>query len=176
MRAEKQLIVEEIRRQVGSSPYVLLTDYSGLTVQQFAELRRRLKAVSAEYHVVKNTLLQRALEAAGLPKLNGALAGMTAVVTGGDGADVSAAARVLKQFYREFEKPKFKASVMGGQALSAAEIAAIAELPSLEELRGRIAGLLQEPARRLAVVLGAPAGQIARLLKAHAEKQQGTVA
>jgi large subunit ribosomal protein L10 len=171
MRPEKQQIVEELAGQVSSSPFVLLTDYTGLTVGQFAELRKRLRTCRAECHVVKNSLLLRAIEAAGLPKPDGSLAGMTAIVVGSGDAEIAAAAKVLKTFAREFEKPKFKLGVMGRQLLQAAEISALADLPTLNQLRAQLIGLLQTPATRIAVVLGAPASQIARVTKAHADKQ-----
>lgn len=176
MRPEKQLIVEELSKQVAASPYVLLTDYTGLTVQHFAELRKRLRAAHAECRVVKNTMLRHAVQAAGLPRLNGGLTGMTAVVTGRADSDISAAAKVLKQFEKEFEKPKFKLGLMGQRLLAAEEVAAVADLPTLEALRAQLIGLLQSPARRMAVVLAAPARQIARVLKAHADKQQAPAA
>jgi len=101
---------------------------------------------------------------------------MTAVVVGNDKADLGAVAKVLKQFGREFEKPKFKVGSLGRKALSADEISAVADLPSLDALRAQLIGLLQTPATRIAVVLGAPASQIARVLKAHAEKAGETPA
>jgi large subunit ribosomal protein L10 len=171
MRPEKQLVVEELSKQVAASPYVLLTEYTGLTVAQFAELRKRLRAAHAECHVVKNTMLRHAAKAAGLANFNGSLTGMTAVVTGRDKSDISAAAKILKQFAREFEKPKLKLGLMGQQLLKAEEVSTLADLPSLNALRAQLIGLLQTPATRIAVVLSAPAGQIARVLKAHADKQ-----
>ena len=98
---------------------------------------------------------------------------MTALVVGTDKSDISAAAKLLKQFAKEFEKPKFKLAVLGQQLLRAEEVAALAALPSLNELRAQLIGLLQTPATRIAVVLGAPASQVARVLKAHADKEQG---
>ena len=171
MRAEKKLIAEELRKQVAGSPFVLLTDYTGLTVEQFAELRKRLRGANAECHVVKNTMLRHAAKAAGLANFNGALAGMTAMVIGDKKSDISAAAKILKQFAKEFEKPKVKLGLMGQQLLKAEEVSAVADLPSLDVLRAQLIGLLQTPATRFAVVLGAPASQIARVLKAHADKQ-----
>ena len=171
MRPEKKFIVEELQKQVSASPYVLLTDYTGLTVKQFSELRKRLRGAKAELHVVKNTMLRHAAKAAGLGDFNGSLTGMTAIVVGADKADIGAAAKVLKTFHKEFEKPKFKQGVLGQQRLSAADIGAIADLPSLDALRGQLLGLLQTPAQRIAVILGAPASQIARVIKAHADKE-----
>jgi large subunit ribosomal protein L10 len=170
MRAEKQLIVEDLKKQVGASPFVILTEYKGMTVSQFAELRKRLHKARAEYHVAKNAMLRHAFQAAELPDFDRSLGGMTAVVVGNDKSDIGAVAKVLKQFGKEFEKPKFKAGSLGKKSLTADEISAVADLPSLDGLRGRLIALLQTPATRIAVVLGAPAGQIARVLKAHADK------
>jgi len=170
MRPEKQLIVEDLKKQVGASPFVILTEYKGMTVGQFAELRKRLRNARAEYHVAKNAMLRHAFKAAELPDFDRNLDGMTAVVVGNDRSDIGAVAKVLKQFGREFEKPKFKAGSLGKKALTANEISAVADLPSLDGLRAQLVGLLQTPATRIAVVLGAPAGQIARVLKAHADK------
>ncbi|HUI07449.1 MAG TPA: 50S ribosomal protein L10 [Verrucomicrobiae bacterium] len=175
MRPEKQLIVEDLKKQMGASPFVILTEYKGMTVGQFAELRKRLRRAKAEYHVAKNSMLRHAAKAAELPDFDRDLDGMTAVVVGDGQADIGAVAKVLKQFGREFEKPKFKVGALGKKALSADEISALADLPSLEALRAQLIGLLQTPATRIAVVLGAPACQIARVLKAHADKP-GTAA
>jgi len=171
MRPEKGLIVDDLKKQVGASPFVILTEYKGMTVQQFGELRKRLRGAKAEYHVAKNTMLRHALKAAELPEFDRDLGGMTAVVVGDDKSDIGAVAKVLKQFGKEFERPKFKVGSLGKKALSADEISAVADLPPLDSLRAKLVGLLQTPATRVAVVLGAPAGQIARVLKAHADKQ-----
>ena len=171
MRVEKKLITEELSKQVGASPFVLMTDYTGLTVAQFADLRKKLRGVNAECHVVKNTMLRLAAKTAGLPSVDSALSGMTAIVFGIAKADVSAAAKVLKDFAKETQKPKIKLGLLGQQVLQAAEVAAVADLPSLDVLRAQLVGLLQTPATRIAVVLGAPASQIARVTKAHADKQ-----
>ena len=171
MRAEKKQISEELSKQVGASPFVLLTDYTGLTVMQFASLRKKLRAANAECHVVKNTILRHAAKAAGLPSVDTALSGMTAIVIGTTKADVSATAKILKEFAKETQKPKIKLGVLGQQVLQVADVLAVAELPSLDVLRAGLIGMLQTPATRMAVVLGAPASQIARVLKAHADKQ-----
>ena len=176
MRAEKQFLIKEVRDQVAGSTYVLLMDYTGLTVGHFAELRKRLRAAQAECHVIKNSVMRLVLKEAGLPSADSVLAGMTAMVIGKDKSDISIAAKVLKNFKREFGKPKFKLGMMNQQVLQPAEVEAIADLPGLDMLRAQFIGLLQTPATRIAVVLGAPASQIARVLKAHAEKQDAPVA
>lgn len=172
MRAEKKIIVEELSKQVGASPFVLITDYTGMTVEQFAELRKKLRGAHAEYHVVKNTMFRHAAKSAGLGEFNGSLTGMTAVVVGNEKSDISSAAKILKQFAKDLNKPTVKLGVMGKQMLKAEEVAAVADLPSLDALRAQIIGMLQTPATRIAVVLGAPASQLARVIKAHADKEE----
>lgn len=176
MRPEKQLIVEELSKQLSASPFLLLTDYTGLTVEQFAELRKRLRGAKAECHVVKNTMLRHAIKSAGLPEVNGGLSGMTAMVVGDSKSDIGAVAKVVKTFGKEFEKPKFKQGIMGAKLLAPEQIAAVADLPTLDALRSQLIGLLQTPATRIATVLAAPASQIARVLKAHADKQGAAAA
>ena len=171
MRAEKKLIVDELGKQVGQSPFVLVTDYTKMTVAEFADLRKKLRVVNSECHVVKNTMLRHAAKECGLGEFNGALAGMTAVVIGNETADISAAAKILQQFTKDTEKGKVKLGVMGKQLLQPTEVAAVADLPPLNSLRARIIGMLQTPGTRVAVVLGAPASQIARVIKANADKQ-----
>lgn len=171
MRAEKKLIVSELGKQVGASPFVLLTEYKGMTVGQFADLRKKLRGVQAGCHVVKNSMLRHAAKEAGLPEIETALVGMTAVVIGGAKADISAAAKILKQFTKEFNKPTVKLGVMGKDVLQPEQVAAVADLPSLDVMRSMLIGLIQSPATKMAVVLGAPAAQLARVLKARADKE-----
>jgi large subunit ribosomal protein L10 len=114
--------------------------------------------------------LRHAVKQAGLPAVDSALNGMTAVVVGGAKSDISAAAKILKQFLKDFEKPKVKLGLMGQDVLKPEQVAAVADLPSLDVLRAQLIGLLQSPATKLAVVLGAPASQLARVVKAHADK------
>ncbi len=169
MRPEKSSIIDEVKIKLNAAPYVLLTEYSGMRVDHFSELRKRLRGVGAEYRVVKNTLLRRALKDAKLPEL-AELQGQTAVVLGDK--DVSAAAKVLKTFAAEFTKPNIKSCILDNAILGKAEILALADLPSREVLLGKILGLLQAPASQLVRLLNTPAGQLAQVIKANAEKEQ----
>ncbi|MEI8062876.1 MAG: 50S ribosomal protein L10 [Verrucomicrobiota bacterium] len=170
MRAEKKLIVDELSKQIGASPFVLITDYTKMTVTEFATLRKQLRAAHAECHVVKNTMLRHAAKEAGLGEFDNVLAGMTAIVIGGAKADISATAKILKQFTKASEKNKVKLGAMGKQMLQPSDVDAVAELPPLDVLRAQLIGLFQTPATRIAVVLGAPASQLARVIKAYADK------
>ena len=119
-------------------------------------------------HVVKNSIFRIAAKEANLADLSGALAGQLAVVTGQK--DVTAAAKALKNFAAEFEKPKLKFGHLGSKRLEGADVLAMADLPSLEELRGKLLGVLQAPAQKLAALINTPGSQIARVIKAKAEK------
>src|SRR5258708_39257466 len=109
MRPEKNLIVDEVKSRVDKSPFVLLTDYTGMNIEHFNELRNRLAVQKSEYRVVKNTLLKRALNDLKLPEM-GDVTGQTAVVLGEK--DVSAAAKILKSFAAEFKKPVIKIGII----------------------------------------------------------------
>ncbi len=166
MRVEKQYLTKEYVARLNASPFAVVVDYQGLTVGQFTELRRRLRASGAEAHVVKNSILRLAAKEVGLPDL-GALSGQLAVVTGPK--DISAAAKVLKTFAAEFEKPKMRFGFLDNQRFEAAQLAALADLPPMEVLRGQLLGVIQGPATKLARLLGTPAQQLARVIQARGE-------
>ncbi|MFN7140476.1 MAG: 50S ribosomal protein L10 [Limisphaerales bacterium] len=173
MRAEKQFISSEYLGRLNASPFFIVVDYTGLKVGPVTELRKRLNGAGAEIHVVKNSIFKIAAKEAGVPDL-GSLAGQLAVVTGQK--DISAAAKIVKTFSSEFEKPKIKFGFLNNQRLEADDVNALADLPSLEVLRGKLLGVLQAPATKLAVLLNTPASQLARVLKARVDKEGGASA
>lgn len=165
MKEQKQLIIDTLVARINESPFMLVTDYTGMSVPQFEELRNRLRAAGAEFHVAKNSFVKRAASDASLPEeVNEYLGGQTAVVTGE--SDVCAAAKVLKNFHKEFEKPEIKGGTLDGEALDAAKVGALADLPPKEVLQAQLLGVLQTPARQLATVLNEPLASLARLLQA----------
>ena len=168
MRAEKQFISGEYVNRLNSSPFFIVVDYTGLKVGPMTELRKRLHKTGAEIHVVKNTIFRIAAKEAGVADLGASLAGQIAVVTGQK--DVSAAAKVLKTFSSEFEKPKTRFGFLNNQRLEAAAINELAELPPLEVLRAKLLGLLNTPATGLVALLNTPATQLARVLQAKVDK------
>ena len=169
MQIEKQIIIDEILERINSSPYTLVAEYTGMTVPQFSDLRERLAATGAEIHVSKNALAKRAAETAGLPEAIGAeLSGQNALVTGEQ--DVCAAAKVLKDFYKECEKPTVKIGSLDGDLLDAEQIDALASLPPMEVLQAQLLGVLLQPATKLVRVLNEPATALARVFAAKAEQ------
>ncbi len=169
MRTEKQFISKEYIGRLNASPFFVVVDYTGLKVGPMTELRKRLNKAGAEIHVVKNSIFKLAAKEAGVPEL-GTLAGQLAVVTGQK--DISAASKVIKTFSSEFEKPKIKFGFLNNQRLETKDIVSLADLPSIEVLRGKLLGVFQAPATKLVALLNTPATQLARVLQAKADKSE----
>jgi large subunit ribosomal protein L10 len=168
MRVEKLNLTKEYVARLNASPFFLVTSFQGLNVGQLTELRKRLFKVGAEFHVVKNSVFKIAAKEAGIADLGGTLSGMIAVVTGQK--DVSASAKILKNFAAEFDKLKINFGFMGNQRLDQAAVITLADLPSIEVLRGKLLGVLQAPAQKLAALINTPGSQLARVIKAKADK------
>jgi len=169
MRPEKKQISAEYLERLQSSPYFIVVDYHGLKVDQFAELRSRLSAVGGEVHVVKNSIFKIAVAEAGIEDLGELLRGQVAVVSGEQ--EISGAAKALKNFAEEFEKPTILLGFMGTERLDADGVKRIADLPPLDQLRAKLVGLINAPATRLATIIETPARQLAQVLKAKSEKE-----
>jgi len=168
-RPEKKTIVDELSARLNASPFLIVTEYAGMNVLQFSELRNRLAGVGAQCKVVKNTFLRRAAADVGFPDLGGSLAGQTAIIIGE--SDISAAAKVIKTFSTEFKRPEVKAGVLDHAFLSKEQVQALADLPAKEVLQAQLLGLLKSPLQKLVTVLNEPGASLARLLKAKVEKE-----
>lgn len=171
MRPEKTLIVSDVREKLKASPYLLIVDFTGMKVPHFESLRTRLGEAGAKLSVVRNTFLRIAAQELQMPEMSESLSGQTAMVTGE--VDICAAAKVLKTFAAEFKKPTVRAGVLDNAALSAAQVAALADLPSKDVLRATLLGLLQAPASKLVRVLNEPGASLARVLKAKGDSMGG---
>lgn len=168
MRPEKASIVSDLSEKLNRSPFLLVTDYKQMKVDQFGELRNRLAPVGAEVRVVKNSFLKRAMADSGMPDVADQLTGQTAIVMGEK--DVAPVAKILKSFAAEFKIAALKIGVVNKAIISKSDVEALAELPSREILLSQLLGLLQAPATRLVRILNEPASAFARLLKAKGEK------
>jgi large subunit ribosomal protein L10 len=168
MRPEKASIVSDLSEKLNRSPFLLVTDYQRMKVDQFGELRNRLAPAGAEVRVVKNSFLKRAMADSGMPDVADKLTGQTAIVMGEN--DVAPVAKILKMFAAEFKIATLKIGVVDKAVLSTSDVEALAELPAREILLAQLLGLLLAPATRLVRVLNEPASAFARLLAAKAEK------
>ena len=169
MRPEKADIVSDLPEKLHRSPFVLVTDYQRMKVDQFGELRNRLAPAGAEMRVVKNSFLKRAMNDSGLPDVGKDLSGQTAIVVGDK--DVAPVAKILKTFAAEFNVATLKIGVVDRSILSTQDVEALAELPSREVLLGQLLGLLLMPMTQLVRLFNEPAASLARLLNAKAEKE-----
>src|SRR5213596_777298 len=169
MRPEKANIVSELSESLKRSPFVLVTDYRGMKVADFSELRKRLESAGAEMHVVKNNFLKRAMADSGFPDVGDQLVGQTAVVTGE--RDVAPVAKIFKTFATEFKIAALKLGFVDRAVLSTADLETLADLPPREILQAQLLGLFLSPATRLVRLLNEPASALARLLNAKAQKE-----
>ena len=167
-RTQKAEAVQSLNGLFSEAGAVVVAHYSGMTVAQMGELRSRLRKAGASFKVAKNRLAVRALEgtqAAGISEL---FKGPTGIAYSNDPI---AAPKILVAYAKENDKLKILGGVAVGAVLNAEGVKALAELPSLDQLRGKILGLLQAPATKIAGVLQAPAGALARVLSAYATKE-----
>ncbi len=161
MNPDKKIIVDQLLQRLDNTPYLLLVDYTGLTMPQFNTIRKRLREVSANFHVTKNSYIKAVGDVKKFPEgLQKDLVGQTAVVFGDK--DVCAAAKVIAGVNKEFKKPIFKSGILDGTLLSAAEVQGLADIGSRENLLAKLLG-----------VLNAPAAAIARAIAAKIEKDGG---
>ena len=165
-RAQKQQLVETLQRVFTDAACVVVTHQAGLNVAEATQLRRQVRTAGADFRVTKNRLARRALAGTAFEPLSPLFAGPTAIAFS---RDPVAAAKVVVEFANRNDKLTIVGGGLAGRQMDAAGVRELASLPSLAELRGKLIGLLQVPGTRLAVVLQATAGQIARVVAAYAE-------
>jgi large subunit ribosomal protein L10 len=147
---------------------VVVTQQSGLTVAEVNDLRTRMREAGASYKVTKNRLTKLALEGTQYEALKSLFEGPTAIAYS---EDPVAAAKVAVKFADENDKLTVIGGAMGAEMLDQTQVEALAKLPSLDELRGKLVGVLQAPATKVAGVIQAPAGQLARVFSAYSAKE-----
>lgn len=167
-RTQKTEAVAELNRTFNEVGVVVITRNLGMTVKQSTDLRNKMRDAGASYKVAKNRLAKIALDGTDYTVLADLLTGPTALATS---IDPVAAAKVAIDFAKTNDRLEIVGGAMGSQLLDAEGVKALASLPSLDELRGKLVGLLQAPAQRIAVVTAAPASQLARVFNAYAEKE-----
>ena len=157
-REEKQSLIAELKDVFASSNLVVVVQNKGMTVAEVSELRNKIRQDGAKYRVAKNRLAKIALAGTPCEGVADLMVGPTAIAYS---EDAIAASRAVVKMAKENDKLVVIGGVMNGEKIDAAKVAQLATLPTLDELRGKLVGLLQ-----------APAGQLARLAKAYSEKEQ----
>ena len=164
-RAQKEEQIATLRDKLGRATSVFVADYRGLTVDDVNVLRSKLRAEGdVEYRVTKNAVLRRAVSDSPVEVLTEHFVGPSAVAI--SYGDPAALAKVLVDYSKEHEVFELNGAFLDGRPLDDGEIASLATLPSLDELRGQLVGLLQAPATKLARLLMEPGAQLARLVEA----------
>lgn len=166
-RARKEELVTELNQSFGDAALVVVTQQTGMTVAESTELRARMREAGAGYKVTKNRLAKLALAGTTYEPISDLFNGPTAIAFS---ADPVAAARVAVNYAKENDKLVVIGGAMGETLLDENAVKALASLPSLDELRGKLVGMLNTPATRIAGVLQAPAGQLARVIGAYANQ------
>jgi len=166
-RTQKADWVGSLHGALGEVGLVIVTHYKGLTVDEMTKLRVKMRAAGASFKVTKNRLTKLALAGTEFENLADLFVGPTAIAIS---RDPVAAAKVAAEFSKTNDKLVILGGSLGGNRLDVDGVKALATLPSLDELRGRLIGMISTPATRIAGVLQAPAGQLARVLNAKATK------
>jgi large subunit ribosomal protein L10 len=170
LRAEKAKVIDDLHAAFNDAAVVVVTHYKGLSVPEITELRTEMRKAGASFRVAKNRLAKRAIEGTAYASLGDLLSGPTAVAYS---ADPVAAPKVANAFARKNDKLQIIGGGFGATVLDAAAVKALAELPSLDEVRATLVALLQTPASRLVGLLQAPGGQVARCLARRGEQAEG---
>jgi large subunit ribosomal protein L10 len=166
-RAEKKASVASLNEVFRQTSVVVVAHYSGLTVGQMQTLRKQMREAGAIVQVAKNRLVKIALEGTDMASIAGLLKGPTLLAYS---QDPVVAARVAVAFAKDYEKLVILGGAMGKTALNVEAIKSLATLPSLDELRAKLVGLIQAPATKLAQLTTAPASKLARVVQAYSEK------
>ncbi len=167
-RAKKKEVVEDVSVALGGAEVLILAHNKGMTVAEVSDLRVKMRAAGARYKVAKNRLTKIAAKGTVFEPLSEQLKGPVGLAYS---ADPVAAAKVAVDFAKGNDRFVILGGAFGERALNVKDVEALASMPSLDQLRGKLIGLLQAPAQRIASVLQAPAGQVARVIGAHARKE-----
>lgn len=167
-RSQKTAAVAELNRTFSEVAVVVVTRNLGMTVAQSTDLRNRMRDAGATYKVSKNKLARIALDGTDYGSLSDMLTGPVGLASS---TDPVAAAKIVVEFAKTTDKFEIVGGAMGTTPLDVAGVQALATLPSLDELRAKIVGLIVAPATKLATITQAPAAQIARVLAAYSEKE-----
>ncbi len=168
-RAEKASAIDSLKADFAANSLAVVAHYTGLTVAEFTDLRRRMRQAETSLQVTKNRLARIAIRDTSFANMDELFRGPTAVAFS---KDPVAAAKVATAYAKDNEKFVILGAGLGGQLLDPEGVKALATLPSLDALRGKLLGLVLAPATRIAGLIQAPGGQIARVISAYASKDQ----
>ena len=170
-RSEKKDFVENLKKEFNDSSSVIVTHYSGLTVDEVEDLRKEMRNNGAKFKVTKNRLAKLALEGSQFKEISDLFSGPTAIAYS---EDPVTPAKVAVSFEKKLENFKIVGGGYDGKKIDLTKINFLATLPSIDELRGKLIGLILAPAQKIASVVKEPGGQLARLISAQSKNLEET--
>ena len=168
-RSQKEDVVAQLKESLGGAGSFVVAHYSGLTVAQMTDLRSRMRDAGATVQVAKNRLVKLALEGTDAADVSDLFKGPTVIAYS---TDPVAAPKIATQFAKDNAKYVILGGAMGATKLDESGVKALADMPSLDELRAKIVGVINAPASNIARIVGAPAGSLARVIQAYADKDK----
>jgi large subunit ribosomal protein L10 len=166
-RSQKEALVKQMRKELSAATTVIVVQQNGLTVEEVSNLRRQIRENGSTYRVLKNTIARLAVRDTCIASIEPFFEGPTAVAYANDPVS---AAKVIAKFSKTNPKISVLGGILEGKILNKTQIQFLADLPSVDELRARIVGLITAPATKIARVIQEPVGQLARLMNAYATK------
>jgi large subunit ribosomal protein L10 len=167
-RTEKEEVISQLHEKMAKAKAAILAEPKGLDVATVTELRKKFRDAKVDYKIVKNTLAQRAAKGTPVEALVEKFVGPTALIMSYD--DVVVPAKIVSDFAKDRENFAIRTAVVEGKVIDAKGVQALAKMPGLQELRGKIAGLIAAPATKLARVIGTPGQQLAQVLNARKDQ------
>jgi large subunit ribosomal protein L10 len=167
-RTEKEAVITQLHEKMAKAKAAILAEPKGLDVATVTELRRKFREAQVDYKIVKNTLAQRAAKGTPVEKLADKFVGPTALIM--SYSDVVAPAKILVDFAKDRENFAIRSAVIEGQVIDVNGVKALAKMPGIQELRGRIASVIAQPAIRLARMIATPGQQLAQVVNARKDQ------
>lgn len=172
LKSEKEELIKELSEKFGKAQAAIVAEFTKMNVATVTDLRKKFREANVEYKVLKNTLAKRAAKGTSIEQLSDDFVGPVAIALAY--GDVIAPAKIMSAFLKDKENVKIKSAVVQGQKTNAAGIEQLAKLPGLNDLRAKLAGLINQPATLLVRTLQAPHSQVARVIAARGEQLGGS--
>ncbi|RKH37571.1 50S ribosomal protein L10 [Corallococcus sicarius] len=170
LKSEKEVMIKELHEKFARTKSAVVAEFSKVDVETVTKLRRKFREGKVEYKVIKNTLARRAAEGTSVSVISDDFTGPVALCISYD--DVVAPAKILMDFIKDMETIKVRSAVVDGRKVDVNGVKALAKLPGLNELRGQLLGMLNQPAGKLVRTIAAPGSQLARVIQANADKSK----
>lgn len=169
LKSDKEVMIKDLADKFGRAQALIVSEFNKLDVETVTKLRKKLRDGGVEYKVLKNTLAKRAAKGTSVEVVSDDFVGPVAAII--SYSDVVAPAKLLTEFVKDLPSIKIKSAVVQGKKIDVKGVEALAKMPGLNELRGMLLGMINQPAGKLVRTLAEPSNALARIIKAKSEKQ-----